>query len=158
MKTTLMLAALAACHATPARNGPMLTLRITAFFVEDIPNTLAFYDRAFGLRARFVHPSRGYAELDTGPTLLAFISDRFVADADLLHGRTYRANRRESDPVAAQIALITDDLPAAWTRALAAGAEVVKEPEHKPWGQTAGYMRDCNGVLVELATKSPRDP
>jgi uncharacterized glyoxalase superfamily protein PhnB len=59
--------------------------------------------------------------------------------------------------VAAQVALITDDLPGAWARAVAAGAEVVKEPEHKPWGQITGYLRDHDGILVELATKSPRD-
>lgn len=27
---------------------------------------------------------------------------------------------------------------------------VVKEPAKKPWGQTIGYARDCNGFLVEL--------
>jgi lactoylglutathione lyase len=34
---------------------------------------------------------------------------------------------------------------------------VVKLPEAKPWGQTAGYLQDMNGVLVELCTPSLRD-
>jgi lactoylglutathione lyase len=38
-----------------------------------------------------------------------------------------------------------------------AGATIVKEPEAKPWGQTAGYLRDINGIIVELCTQSPRD-
>jgi lactoylglutathione lyase len=44
-----------------------------------------------------------------------------------------------------------------WRRATSAGAVVVKAPEIKPWGQTTGYLRDCNGVIVELCTRSPRD-
>jgi lactoylglutathione lyase len=135
----------------------MLELRIAAFFVEDVPATVAFYERAFDLRLRFLHPSHGYAELDTGATLLGFISDRFIVDAELLDGRPYRFNRRALAPVAAQVVLIADDLRAAWTRAVAAGAELVKSPEPKPWGQIAGYLRDRDGILVELATRSPRD-
>ena len=34
--------------------------------------------------------------------------------------------------------------------------EVIKLPEAKPWGQVVGYLRDLNGVIVELCTKSPR--
>jgi len=33
-----------------------------------------------------------------------------------------------------------------------AGAEIVKQPEAKPWGQTVGYLKDLNGFLVELCT------
>jgi lactoylglutathione lyase len=69
----------------------------------------------------------------------------------------YVPNRPAADPVAAQVAFVSDDIAADWHRALAAGANVAKAPEAKPWGQTAGYLRDCNGVLVELSTRSPRD-
>jgi lactoylglutathione lyase len=154
--------ALAACarsaHAPAQELRPMLQLRCTGFFVEDVPATVQFYEAAFGLRLRYLHPSRGYAELDTGATLLAFVGERFEADVALLGGRALRINRRELDPIAAQIALVTSDLDAAWQRAVDAGAEIVKRPEPKPWGQTVGYLRDHNGVLVELATRSPRDP
>jgi uncharacterized glyoxalase superfamily protein PhnB len=44
-----------------------------------------------------------------------------------------------------------------WQRATRAGATVIKMPEAKPWGQTTGYLRDLNGVVVELCTRSPRD-
>jgi lactoylglutathione lyase len=35
-------------------------------------------------------------------------------------------------------------------RAVAAGAQLVREPVEKPWGQTVAYVRDPNGTLVEL--------
>jgi hypothetical protein len=34
---------------------------------------------------------------------------------------------------------------------------VAATKERKPWAQTAGYLRDLDGVIVELATSSPRD-
>jgi hypothetical protein len=30
---------------------------------------------------------------------------------------------------------------------------IVAEPEAKPWGQTVGYLRDLDGVLIELCTE-----
>ena len=69
----------------------------------------------------------------------------------------YTPNGVEDAAAAGQLALVTDDLDSDWQRATAAGAVVVKAPEAKPWGQTTGYLRDCNGVIVELCTRSPRD-
>jgi uncharacterized glyoxalase superfamily protein PhnB len=51
-----------------------------------------------------------------------------------------------------ELALVTDDVEAAFARAVAAGATPVKNPEVMPWGQTVSYVRDANGVLVEICT------
>jgi uncharacterized glyoxalase superfamily protein PhnB len=134
-----------------------LQFRYSGLFVDDVPATVSFYEEAFGLKLRYMHPSSGYAELETGSTLLCFVSDGFVANAGLLDGMVYTPNRNNADPVAAQVAFVSDDIAADWSRAVGAGATVVKPPEAKPWGQTAGYLRDCNGVIVEPATRSPRD-
>jgi lactoylglutathione lyase len=134
-----------------------LQFRYTGFFVNDVGATVSFYDKAFGLKLRYMHPSSGYAELETGETLLCFVSDAFVAGSSLLGGMVYTPNSTGADPVAAQVAFVSDDIAADWERAVVAGAAIVKPPEAKPWGQTAGYLRDCNGVLVELNTRSPRD-
>ena len=80
-----------------------------------------------------------------------------VAGAGLLGGWEYAPNRTDADAPAAQVAFVSDDIDVDWARAVGAGAAIVKPPEAKPWGQTAGYLRDCNGVIVELATRSPRD-
>jgi lactoylglutathione lyase len=134
-----------------------LHFRYSAFFVGDVPATVAFYEKAFGFKLRYMHPSSGYAELDTGNTLLCFVSDDFVENARLIGGLAYTPNRPQANPAAAQVAFVCDDIDGDWARAVAAGAVVIKKPEAKPWGQTAGYLRDCNGIIVELNTRSPRD-
>jgi lactoylglutathione lyase len=50
---------------------------------------------------------------------------------------------------------VTDDVDAAYERALAAGATSAAEPDDKPWGQRIAYVRDLNGILVELCTATP---
>jgi catechol 2,3-dioxygenase-like lactoylglutathione lyase family enzyme len=117
-------------------------------YVPDVAATVAFYEQAFGLMPRFVHESGTYSELDTGSTALAFADEAFVSQS----GISFEPARPTSPPAAVEIALVTDDVAAAVARALAAGAAAVKLPESKPWGQTVAYVRDLNGLLVELCT------
>ncbi len=42
----------------------MVKLKVVGFIVADVPATVAFYENAFGLALHFMHPSRGYAELN----------------------------------------------------------------------------------------------
>ena len=37
-------------------------------------------------------------------------------------------------------------------RAVEAGARELSGPKQKPWGQTVSYVRDPNGVLIELCS------
>jgi uncharacterized glyoxalase superfamily protein PhnB len=50
---------------------------------------------------------------------------------------------------------VTGDPHAAYTHAIAAGALPVQAPRAKPWGQVVGYVRDLDGVLVELCSAIP---
>jgi uncharacterized glyoxalase superfamily protein PhnB len=128
---------------------------VTALIVQDVPATVTFYARAFGLELHYMHPSNGYAELDTrGSTLLAFLSESFLSATKLLGSLPIHQNRADLDPAGAMIALVTERIKQDWSRAVEAGATVVKEPEEKPWGQTVGYLRDLDGVIVELCTPS----
>ncbi len=54
-----------------------------------------------------------------------------------------------------ELGFVTDDVEAAYGRALDAGAHAVKAPEKKPWGQLVGYVRDNNGFLVEICSPMP---
>jgi lactoylglutathione lyase len=134
-----------------------LQFRYSGFFVADVPATVRFYETAFRLKLRYMHPSSGYAELETGSTLLAFVGEGFLKDAELLGNTETLPNRPDSNPIAAQVVFVTRDIDRDWQRAVRAGATVIKEPQAKPWGQTVGYLRDINGVIVELCTPSPRD-
>ena len=118
----------------------------TILYVEDVPATLAFYEKAFALQTRFLHESGGYGELETGATALAFASHEMLRQI----GKHPRAP--QPDAPSFEIALITDDVPAALQRAIAAGAEPVQDATEMPWGQTLGYVRDRNGFLVEICT------
>lgn len=130
----------------------MLRLGYTVFFVPDVRKAVSFYTEAFGLRLRYLNPTSQYAEMETGETLLAFTSETLVSEFNLIGGVNYHRNRPDQAPAAAQLAFITDDLDGAIAKAVAVGAVLVTPADAKPWGQTLVYLRDLNGVLVELCT------
>jgi uncharacterized glyoxalase superfamily protein PhnB len=133
-----------------------MRLGYTAFFVSNVLETIGFYERAFGLRRRYVHPTSEYAEMETGATLLAFTGENLVADMKLIGDLETRRNRPEHNPIAAQIAFVSEDVHADFRHAVGAGAVAVRDPAVMPWGQTVGYVRDLNGVLVEICSPSVR--
>jgi catechol 2,3-dioxygenase-like lactoylglutathione lyase family enzyme len=52
----------------------------TILYVEDVRQTLAFYEQAFGLKIAFLHESGDFGQLDTGATALAFSSRRLMTE------------------------------------------------------------------------------
>ncbi len=121
----------------------------TIIYVDDVPATLAFYERAFGLATRFLHESNGYGELETGATALAFAAHE-VAKQNLPVG--YSRISPEGQPCGMEIGLTTTDVPGAFEKAVAAGATPLAEPKTKPWGQVVAYVRSIEGTLVELCS------
>jgi uncharacterized glyoxalase superfamily protein PhnB len=126
-----------------------MKLGYTILYVPDIEQTVSFYEAAFSLERRFVHELGDYAEMETGQTVLAFASDALASS-------NFEAAYRQADPDAAppafEITLVTDDVAGAFARATGAGASSLAEPSEKPWGQTVSYVRDVNGVIVEICT------
>ena len=133
---------------------PAATLGYVLLYVKDVPSSLDFYEKAFGLPRRFFHDDDGkaYGELETGAARLAFASRALVA-AHLKQEVTLAEPDRP--PLGFEIALVTADVPALFARAVAAGAAPVSAPETKPWGQQVAYVRDNAGFLVELCTLMP---
>ena len=125
-----------------------MKLGYVILYVPDVAATVAFYERAFGLKRRFVDESGQYAEMETGATALAFANEDFVATAGLEFAR----NRRATPAAGAEVGLISENVAEAFDAAVAAGAEAVVKPMQKPWGQTVSYVRDCNGCLVEICS------
>ena len=118
------------------------------FYVDDVEQTVAFYESAFGFTRKMVVPGE-FGELDTGTTKLAFAARAHVVS---LFKIPFQQSGRDRDAAPVEIGLVTDDVPAAFEKAVAAGAIAVSEPAKKPWGQIVGYVRDNNGFLVELCT------
>jgi uncharacterized glyoxalase superfamily protein PhnB len=121
----------------------------TILYVEDVSRAIDFYERAFGLARRFVTDDATYGEMETGDTTLSFASHSLVGGS--LPGG-YRHNDPAEPPAGVEIGFVTVDVAAAWDAALAAGAIVVSPPTTKPWGQTVAYVRDLEGMLVEICT------
>jgi lactoylglutathione lyase len=117
-------------------------------YVVDVPATLGFYERAFGLARRFLHESNMYGELETGGVVLAFAAEAMVEH----NGISARINRPDDIPAGAEIGLVADDVAIAYRKAVDQGATAYKQPVVKPWGQTVGYVRDNNGFLVEICS------
>ncbi len=126
-----------------------MKLGYSILYVESVPETVAFYERAFGLPRRMVTLSEEYGEMDTGQTKLAFAANSFAITLSNVPFEA-AAPGKAAPPV--ELGLVTDEVEAAYARALAAGAVGVKTPEMKPWGQMVGYVRDNNGFLVELCS------
>jgi predicted enzyme related to lactoylglutathione lyase len=117
-------------------------------YVDDPPAAAEFYERAFGLRGGFVAPGGTYAELDTGPTKLAFAA--YSLGEDNFDGGVRRPD--SGQPANVEIALVAEDVDGAHARALEAGCTALAPPADKPQGQRVAYVRDPFGTLVELAT------
>ena len=130
------------------------SLGYVILYVNDVAASLAFYEKAFGLARRFFHDDngKGYGELETGATRLAFAS---VALATEHLKQPVVAAAPDHAPLGLEIALTTPDVPALFQRAIEAGANAVSEPATKPWGQTVAYVRDNSGFLVEICTPMP---
>lgn len=125
-----------------------MKLGYTIIYVTNVPATVTFYETAFGLKERFMHESKLYAEMDTGATVLSFSAEEAV-DVGFVR------NRREEPPAGWEICFVTEDVPAAYEKAVAKGCEAVTAPHEVQWGQVISYVRDLNGCLVEIATPMP---
>ncbi len=123
----------------------------TILYEDDVLKTVGFYEKALGLKKLFVHESNAYAEMETGNTRLAFTSKDMAKESGLDFGQLGNV----SSPPPFELALVTDDVESAFKLAIANGALDLKKPVQKPWGQLVGYVKDCNGFLVEIC--SPLD-
>ncbi|BDQ33473.1 VOC family protein [Pseudodesulfovibrio portus] len=123
-----------------------MRFRYTILYVENVAETLEFYEHAFGLKTAFLHEGGDYGELGTGATALAFCSLSLLRRI----GKTPAAP--EPHRPCFEIAFETEDVAGAMEKAVAAGATVVQEAEEMAWGQTTAYVSDMNGFLVEICT------
>ncbi len=119
-------------------------------YVDDVAEAAAFYERAFALERELMDPSGTYAQMATGETKLAFAATS-LGEGNFAGGVAPPGER----PANVEIALVADDVDAAYARALDAGCTALAPPAFKPQGQTVAYVRDPFGTLVELATPLP---
>ncbi|MBN7821573.1 VOC family protein [Bowmanella yangjiangensis] len=123
-----------------------MIFRYTILYVENVADTLAFYQQALGLETGFLHESGDYGELVTGETKLAFSSHHLMQSLG-----KHPQHPNPERPVF-EIAFETQDVAGALQKAKQAGAKIVQDVREEPWGQTTAYILDINGYLVEICS------
>ena len=118
--------------------------------VDGAAEAIDWYVRIVGAteRMRIASPGDqiGHAELAMGDSLI-MLSDPFP------EGGVFAPGHYGGRPV--MVSVYVDDVDAAWSEAVASGAEAVREPFDRFWGQRHGYLRDPDGHLIELVQNQP---
>jgi lactoylglutathione lyase len=129
--------------------APELRLGWVIVYVDDPAAASDFYAATFGLRGEFVAESGTYAQMNTGPTRLAFAA--YALGDGNFPGGVLRAEPGDQ-PRNVEIALVADDVDGAYQRALQAGCTSLAAPSDAAHGQRVAWVRDPFGTLVELAS------
>ena len=98
-----------------------LQLGYTIIYVQDVEATLQFYERAFQVPTKFLHPSKTYGELQTGSTTLAFAQDTFIEEQSIEFERNEAAKKAPGF----EIAFVAQNVEEAFQRAVEQGAEIL---------------------------------
>jgi len=125
-----------------------MKLSYTIFYVNDVAETVDFYETAFGLSRRFIHESGDYAEMETGATTLGFAAHDLALS---ILKKPYVKAGTTQGLLGAQITLEPENVGAAFKQAIACGAKEIAPPEVKPWNFEVAMVEDCNGHIVEFA-------
>lgn len=126
-----------------------MKLGYTLIYVDDVEKTMKFYKKAFGLKPGFLHESNQYGEMITGATKLGFVNHKTAS----AHGFKYQKINSKKTAPGIEIAFTTSNVKKSFTKAVKANAIPVCAPTKKPWGQIVSYVRDCNGLLVEICSE-----
>ena len=134
---------------------PDLTFGSVVIYVDsDVRKVLDFYQAAFDLPIRYYDDTLRFGELETGGPPIMIAS---YAAGELMIGGRFRKSP-SGRPEDVEIAFITDDVQSAFSKAVAAGASVIREPRTMPWGQTVAYVASIEGTIVGLLTPPPPLP
>lgn len=121
----------------------------TILYVENVIETITFYENAFGFQRKFITPESDYGELISGETTIAFAS---VTLGNSNFKKGFDQSKSTNKPFGIELAFTTENIQEDFSRALKAGAAEYEPLIEKPWGQTVGYLRDNNGFLIEICT------
>tara|TARA_R110002096_G_scaffold74525_6_gene176629 strand:- start:1505 stop:1900 length:396 start_codon:yes stop_codon:yes gene_type:complete len=121
----------------------------TIFYVNNVQETISFYEKAFGFQKKFVTPENDYGELISGETTISFASIG-LGNANFKKG--FNLLDKSDKPAGMEMAFVTENIEKDFQKAIEAGASEFECIKEKPWGQKVGYLRDLNGILIEICT------
>jgi len=118
-------------------------------WVADVPATVRFYEDGLGAVLDHAHADGSYAEIRLGSMTLGLVDE---ADARRHLPVPFRPHATNEAPGAFELYLEVADAEASAATAVIAGAVLLAPPSDKPWGSRVAYLRDPNGVVIELAS------
>lgn len=121
----------------------------TILYVQNVSETIEFYEKAFDFHRKFISPENDYGELLTGETTIAFASTE-LGKSNLKNG--FEKINKSGKPFGVELAFTTENIEVDFQNAINAGATEFEPLTEKPWGQKVGYVRDNNGFLIEICT------
>lgn len=124
-----------------------MKLTYAILYVNNVTDSVAFYQKAFGIKNRFIHESGDYAEMDTGEVTLAFCAHNLAKDIV----RQSYVKTSQGQLIGSQISFEPHNLKEAYKTALENGAKSITPPEVKPWGWESAILMDLDGHIVEIA-------
>nr|WP_167571728.1 MULTISPECIES: VOC family protein [Aquimarina] len=127
----------------------MMKFAYTIIYVENVPETIDFYEKAFGFKKKFITPENDYSELISGETTIAFASIE-LGNSNVKDG--FIKSSLLEKPFGVELAFTTENIDFDFEKAIKAGAIEVEKLITKPWGQKVGYVKDNNGFLIEICT------
>lgn len=132
-----------------SQNHPTMKYAYTIFYVDNVEATLQFYEQAFGFSRKFITPEQDYGELISGETTIAFASIA-LGNSNFKKGFEKISNKEKT--IGMEMAFVTENVEKEFQKAIAAGATEFEPITVKPWGQKVGYVKDNNGILIEICT------
>jgi len=133
----------------------------TSFTVADMDKSVKFWTEMLGYAAASVSPREGkWQEEVTGVSGASLLVAHLYGHGHHIEFIQYLGGAAEGGPTtpsrvgAAHVALETDDIEATWNALIAAGAtpqgKIALVTTGSVAGVKAGYIRDPNGILIEL--------
>ena len=121
----------------------------TILYVDNVEETIRFYEKAFGFNSKFITPEKDYGELVSGETAIAFASTE-LGNSNFKNG--FSKVTSDVKPVGIELTFTSENIEADFQHAINSGAILFEPLVEKPWGQKVGYVRDNNGFLIEICT------
>jgi uncharacterized glyoxalase superfamily protein PhnB len=126
----------------------------TILYVENVDETIEFYEKAFGFNRKVLTPENDYGELISGETTIAFASIE-LGNSNFKSG--FEKISKSKKPFGVELAFTTENIEKDFQNAINFGATIFEPLTEKPWGQKVGYVRDNNGFLIEICTPIKSD-
>lgn len=121
----------------------------TILYVDNVTETIEFYENAFGFSRKFITPENDYGELISGGTTIAFAS---LELGNSNFKKSFQKIRASEKPFGVELAFTSENIEEDFDKAKKAGAKEYVALTEKPWGQKVGYVLDNNGFLIEICT------